>query len=127
MRIAYLECFAGISGDMLLGALVDSGVDPQILRDATAALKIEATLGIEKVDRSGISCTKIHVLDGAKPADKKQPSGDQSSPSHSHDHDPAAADHVHSHGHTHKHEAGHSHGHAHEHSHGRSLTTIRNL
>jgi uncharacterized protein (TIGR00299 family) protein len=125
MRIAYLECFAGISGDMLLGALVDSGVDPQILRDATAALKINATLGIEKVDRSGISSTKIHVFDGAKPADKKQPSGDQSSPSHGHDH--AAADHVHSHDHTHKNDSGHSHRHAHEHSHGRSLTTIRNL
>ena len=32
MRIAYLECFAGISGDMFLGALVDAGVDPKLLQ-----------------------------------------------------------------------------------------------
>jgi uncharacterized protein (TIGR00299 family) protein len=139
MRIAYLECFAGISGDMLLGALVDSGVDPQILHDATAALKINATLRIEKVDRSGISSTKIDVFDGAKLAEENERSSDKATLSHSHDHshthghENVGAGHDHSHDHTHKHqhETGHSHkhdhGHSHEHSHGRSLTTIRNL
>ena len=37
MRIAYLECFAGISGDMFLGALLDSGVPPAVLMEATLA------------------------------------------------------------------------------------------
>ena len=64
MRIAYLDCFAGISGDMLLGALVDAGVPYAVLEQATAALKLGASLRFEIVDRSGISATKVHVLDG---------------------------------------------------------------
>jgi uncharacterized protein (TIGR00299 family) protein len=64
MRIAYLDCFAGISGDMFLGALVHAGVPPAVLEEATATLGLEAKLKIEMVDRSGISCTKVHVLEG---------------------------------------------------------------
>jgi uncharacterized protein (TIGR00299 family) protein len=98
MRIAYLDCFAGISGDMFLGALVDAGVDPKVLHETTAALNLNTTLKIEKVDRSGISATKIHVYEGTNLAEKA---------------------------HTHEHE--HTHEHKHEHTHGRSLTVIRNL
>jgi uncharacterized protein (TIGR00299 family) protein len=69
MRIAYLDCFAGISGDMLLGALVDAGVPLDVLAGATAALGLDASLRMETVDRSGISCTKVHVLEGDRLAD----------------------------------------------------------
>ena len=57
MRIAYLECFSGISGDMFLGALVDAGVSPRLLEDTVAALGLGAKLEISRVVRSGISAT----------------------------------------------------------------------
>jgi len=44
MRIAYLECFSGMSGDMFLGALIDTGVSPQLLAKAVAALDLGARL-----------------------------------------------------------------------------------
>jgi pyridinium-3,5-bisthiocarboxylic acid mononucleotide nickel chelatase len=59
MRIAYLDCFSGISGDMFLGALVDAGVSPKLLEDTVAALDIGARLQISRVMRGGISATKV--------------------------------------------------------------------
>ena len=66
MRIAYLECFSGISGDMFLGALVDAGVPPRVLEDTVAALGVGARLEISKVLRSGISATKVDVWAGGQ-------------------------------------------------------------
>jgi pyridinium-3,5-bisthiocarboxylic acid mononucleotide nickel chelatase len=62
MRIAYLDCFSGISGDMFLGALVDAGVPFELLQRTVSALKVGATLEQSRVDRSGISATKVDVL-----------------------------------------------------------------
>jgi hypothetical protein len=67
MRIAYLDCFSGISGDMFLGALLDAGVPFAILEKTVADLNIGATLEIARVDRAGISATKLDVVvDGEK-------------------------------------------------------------
>jgi pyridinium-3,5-bisthiocarboxylic acid mononucleotide nickel chelatase len=132
MRIAYLDCFAGISGDMFLGALVDAGVDPQIFHEAIAALHLDAALRIEKVDRSGISSTKLHVFDGAQLADEMRASTSHVSPAQDHDHrhqqsitykQQAKTQHQHKAGQPH----GHDHDHSHEHTHGRSLSAIRAL
>ena len=54
MRIAYLECFSGISGDMFLGALIDAGVPPGLLESTVSALKVGAKLEISK------SCPQRH-------------------------------------------------------------------
>jgi uncharacterized protein (DUF111 family) len=48
MRIGYLECFAGVSGDMFLGALLDAGVELRVMEEATVALKLGAWLRVEK-------------------------------------------------------------------------------
>jgi uncharacterized protein (TIGR00299 family) protein len=61
MRIAYLDCFSGISGDMFLGALVDAGVPKQLFEQTVAALNIDARLEISRVKRNGISAIKADV------------------------------------------------------------------
>ena len=124
MRIAYLECFAGISGDMLMGALVDAGAPLDRLQQAAASLALGAELRVTRVSRSGIQSTKIDVMvDGrlhetaaATGPVEHQPArnGDAH---HAHDHE-----HHHAHDHSHKHE--HSAGH---HEHSRSLPQIRDL
>src|ERR1022692_2086142 len=62
MRIAYLECFSGISGDMFLGALLDAGVPFELFQKTVAGLNIDAELEHSRVDRGGISATKLDVV-----------------------------------------------------------------
>jgi len=61
MRIAYVDCFSGISGDMFLGALVDAGVPARLLEETAAALNVGARLEISRLNRGGISATKVDV------------------------------------------------------------------
>ncbi len=133
MRIAYLDCFSGIAGDMFLGALIDAGIPAQVLDDATAALGLGASLRIDRVDRSGIACTKVHVLvDGhlaeALAHQPKTPHLHTGGLAHSHGPEEAQA---HSHGDASAHlQQAHSHDdHPHSHSpvHGRSLSAVRAL
>ena len=58
MRILYYDCFAGISGDMNLGAMVDLGVDAEYLKTELAKLNIHGfELKLEKATRRGITGT----------------------------------------------------------------------
>jgi pyridinium-3,5-bisthiocarboxylic acid mononucleotide nickel chelatase len=94
MRIAYLECFSGISGDMFLGALVDAGVSVELLEDAASALNIGAGLEVSRVNRRGITATKVDVIvDGEK--DKPRESGSRHEHDHHHDHEHHKKDHWH--------------------------------
>lgn len=122
MRLAYLECFAGAAGDMFQGALLDSGVPAAVLEDALRALDIGASLQIEKVDRSGITATKVTVLDRGSVADESSHSELPHQHEHTHTHAPKTQ-HLHKGGHHHP----DAHDHEHEHTHGRSLTEIRSL
>src|SRR5258708_34942532 len=47
MKIAYFDCFAGISGDMTLGALIDSGADRALLDATVEALRLGDEVSIE--------------------------------------------------------------------------------
>jgi uncharacterized protein (TIGR00299 family) protein len=134
MRIAYLDCFSGISGDMFVGALIDAGVPLTALEHAVQALELGARLESKKVMRNGITATKVDVWIG----DLKEEPGTPHEQQHAHPH---AYEHRHAHGHGHFHGHEHSpaampelHEHGHEdrhqhhgHSHGRSLDYIRQV
>src|SRR5271165_3191505 len=122
MRIAYLDCFSGISGDMFLAALLDAGISPKIFEETVASLNIGATLEISKVNRSGITATKVDVIvNGQKDVPREgrtkpalsltKGASDPHEHSHSHDHDHHHHD---AHDHAHHHEP-----HTHDHPHGR--------
>lgn len=62
MRIAYFDCFCGISGDMTLGALVDAGVDPDAIRQGVGALGLDCEITFETVRRAGFRATHARVV-----------------------------------------------------------------
>jgi len=146
MRIAYLDCFSGMSGDMFLGALIDAGVPAKLFEDAVAALDIGARLEISRVSRAGITATKVDVfVHGEKELPREVFLEQQSRRKHEHE-----QDHAHDHDRGHKHAPEHvelrehnfsqsahegtragapaSHEHeSREHSHGRGLKEIREI
>ncbi|MDR1248400.1 MAG: nickel pincer cofactor biosynthesis protein LarC [Treponema sp.] len=105
MKVLHFDCYAGISGDMALGAFVDLGVDPGELRAGLETLGLSGwKLDFVRDERCGVSGTRALVeLD------------DQQHDDHGHGHHHK---HTHEHGHTDEHEHAHGHGHAHEHEHG---------
>jgi uncharacterized protein (TIGR00299 family) protein len=74
MTTLYLDCFAGISGDMMIGTLIDLGVDLAALEQELRKLPIEGyRLQVSKVNKCGLQATKFQVIltgpEGDHPAD----------------------------------------------------------
>ena len=64
--LAYVDCFSGISGDMLLGALLDAGVSLPVLQHGLSQVALSGyALTAERITEHGISGTRVHVaVDG---------------------------------------------------------------
>jgi len=99
MKILYFDCFSGISGDMTLGALLDTGIDQKKFLDELAKLNLEEyELRIDKGIKKGITGTDVTVV--LKNEDELHEYNDE----HIHEH-------AHDHSHTHKHNHDHPHHH----------------
>ena len=95
-KTAYFDCFSGVAGDMVLGAVLDIGLPIAELRRALGSLALDVdSVAAERVLRAGVSATKFRF---------NEPVYDHH---HSHDHD-----------HDHRHDREHQHHHDHEHGHG---------
>lgn len=108
-RTLYMECGSGISGDMVVAALLDLGADEKILRDTLDSLHVSGhRIEISRVSKNGLDACDFRVI-----LDEEH---------ENHDHDMAYlhghGDGIHEpvHGHNHSHE--HTHGHDNEHNHG---------
>lgn len=104
MKALYVEPFAGISGNMLLGALLDAGVPFVFLQEEFAKLHLgNYELVHKSVNKSGIQAQYFNVV---LPEEQEH--------EHEHAHD---GDHVHEHHHAHDHDDNHEHEHHHDHEH----------
>lgn len=99
MKVLYLDCFSGISGDMMLGALLDLGIDQDELKKELEKLKLSGyQININKKVINGITVTDVDVE------------------VHEHDHD-----------HDHDHDHNHEHGNDHHHHDARNIEDIERL
>ena len=112
MKSLYLECNAGISGDMLVAALLDLGADKEALDKALQSIPAKGfEYKISRVSKAGVDCCDFDVILDEEHAN--------------HDHDMAF---LHGNGdavvHSHEHHHDHEHEHEHEHHHDHDLSLI---
>ena len=110
MKAIYLDCFAGISGNMLLGAFLQAGVPEDYLAAELKKLMTpgEFSLQVSTVSKNGIMAVYVDVEAKAEPPVFTA----------------AAAEHEHEHGHEHEHDHDHDQHHAHAHH---TMAEIRSL
>jgi uncharacterized protein (TIGR00299 family) protein len=131
MKTLYLDIFSGISGDMLVGALLDLGADPGKLDRELSKLKMDGYhLHVARAQKSGIEGVKfdVHVAHDHDHGHEEHDHGDHE---HHHAENQGHGGHSHSHSHgdeTHSHgDHGHEHSHDHDHDEDRTFTGIKNL
>ena len=155
MKVLFLDCFSGISGDMTVGALVDLGVKPSTLEWELSKLDLgDFHMHFEREQRQNIEGVKFGIHEGATHTHAQDEHahheccGHEHGPEHhahthapEHDHAHEHEGHAHpreeheEHGHPHSHEHTHDHDHGaevhghehHHHDHGRSHAQIRAL
>jgi pyridinium-3,5-bisthiocarboxylic acid mononucleotide nickel chelatase len=65
MTFAFFDCFAGVAGDMVLGALLDAGGSAEALRAGLAGVPVDPfELEVTEVERGGIGATQVRVRAG---------------------------------------------------------------
>lgn len=139
MSKLYLECFSGLSGDMFVAALLDLGVNEEVLKGVLSTIPVQGfEVRVSRVNKAGLDVCDFDVLldkelenhdydmvflYGEKTnthASEQEHSHEQE---HNHEHE-HSHEHEHEHNHEHKHEHSHEHLHAHEH---RGLQEVLNI
>jgi uncharacterized protein (DUF111 family) len=120
MKALYLDCISGISGDMMVGALIDLGVKPSTLEWELSKLDLgHFHLHFDRAKRKDIEGVKFDIHGGAT----HQEHGAHGEHEHGHcdgcdhDHGDEVAHGEHTHKHSHSHSHSHEHTHSHEHAH----------
>ena len=117
----YLECNAGISGDMMVAALIDLGADKEKLLSVLDTVPVDGfTIKLSRVMKAGIDCQDFDVVleEENHDHDMEYLHGKEIHPHHDHHHE-----HEHHHDQDHHHDHDHHHEHSHSHVH-RNLTDI---
>src|ERR1700678_2874808 len=144
MRVLYLDCFSGISGDMAVGALCDLGIKPSAFEWELSKLEIgDFHAHWEREKRQNIEAVKFSIHEGATHTHEQDEEHhhhhehahehehhDHKHCDHEHEHHEHEEEHEHAHehhGHSHHHEEEHHHHEHGEHDHGRSYSDIREL
>jgi len=137
MKALYLDCISGISGDMMVGALIDLGVKPSALEWELSKLNVgDFHMHYDRAKRKEIEGVKFDIHEGGTHREHDHDCGGAHAHGeehghahhhHEHDHDPehhhheepehASLKHTHTDTHEHSHEHAHSHGHEHGHEH----------